>query len=262
MTVFDQYPTFHDYWYGIGCFLSANETQSIYRTIVASTTTGSRSQASSTSQPPTPGSVSSAAASEPSITSSAMVTSTITTEPQPSISSQSKAWIAGPITGGVAILLVMGAFLWRWMKKNKKNKTDSPDQNLAKDANIAQQAAMAQTGYPHPQSPSIQYSPYYPPLSSISPVQHCPPSSSISPVQHHTTHDSILSGTETVTASIMSGWEGQGLSAPPPPIYELDSEKATTKYHHEAPVIAEAPSTEHPPAAEGQENKDAIAEAP
>ncbi|KAK3335043.1 hypothetical protein B0H65DRAFT_340464 [Neurospora tetraspora] len=262
MTIFDKFPQASNYWFEVGCGPTDYAIHSIYREIATSTSTSSTSQASRTSQPPTPAST--ASTTEPSITSSAATASTGTSDSKTSSSSQSKAWIAGPIAGGVAVLLLLGAFLWWWLRKNKKNKTKSLEQNNANNENTAPSAPVAQTGYeggympgpgymgqpppqgytPHTQSPPNQYSPYYPPSS---------------PPQYHNPHHSMLSGTGT--ASIMSGWQGQGAS--PRPVSELHSENATMKYQHDAPIISEVPATEQRPAGgQGKQGHGVIVEAP
>ena len=122
MTIYDRYPSPKNSWTQVGCAQSWNEN-TIFRVVdVSTTSTGS-----------SPTTTSFASTSEPSLTS-LVPTSTTSTAAEDSQPSKSKAWIAGPVAGGVAGLLFLGALFFWWRgRKNKK-------------ASVVEEPTMAQTG--------------------------------------------------------------------------------------------------------------------
>ncbi|KAK3396633.1 hypothetical protein B0T20DRAFT_502128 [Sordaria brevicollis] len=234
MTILDRFPLASQYWLSIGCANPDFQEDTLYRAIDASTTEVSTSLATSTSQ--LPASTSTESFTEPSdIPPTVIILSS---------SPQSKAWIAGPISGGIAVLIVLGALFCWCLRRNKKNRAMSEEKNANANNEGTSNGLMTQpehvpgpgfVGYSpppgpntlHQQSPTIQYSPYYP---------------GPNPPQYQNQPQSALP--DTIMPNIMTGWEGYGRPEPTGAVSELHSETATAKNQQDVPVILEAPARE------------------
>lgn len=169
---------------------------------------------------------SSPATSEPIVTSvitifttgPSLLPPTATEDPKPSTS---KAWIAGPVAGGVAALLLLGALFFWWRgKKNRQNNVETL--GGYQPEYVGKPHASDNTSNLHsPSSPPAV--PYYPPNSH-------PHYGTDPPGQHDASNMSQYTYPVSGTPNTRS-WQG-----PPMPVSELDP--AGMQYKH---TIAEAP---------------------
>ncbi|KAK3396632.1 hypothetical protein B0T20DRAFT_442704 [Sordaria brevicollis] len=174
MTIFDHYPSPSQSWIEVGCAGVWN-AYTIYREVEASTTsTSSTSTTTSTSSTSTI--LSSTSTSGPTATS-AVPTSTSSPPPPPPTATEdpkpstSKAWIAGPVAGGVAALILLGALFFWWRgRKNRQNSAETP--------------SMAQTDAPGGYQP--EYVGGNPHANNDTPHLHDPSTSSPPPVSSAT----------------------------------------------------------------------------
>ncbi|KAK1776447.1 hypothetical protein QBC45DRAFT_419460 [Copromyces sp. CBS 386.78] len=240
MTIFDHYSSATNSWVEIGCADEDWNIFTVYRDLDVSAT--------STSE--TPITSSSASTSEPSLTSIVATSTSIpppptqdpkpsstsippppTQDPKPS-SSSSKAWIAGPVAGGIAALLLLGALFFWW--RRRKNAQESNEGPAMAQAGTAGGYQPEYVGSPHnanhtpqqcgPSSPPS--APYYPPNSP-------PHYGSSSPPLHDASNASQYNYAASGTPNTMS-WQGS-----PGPVSEQDA--MGKQYQPFRPQIAEAP---------------------
>ncbi|KAK3489562.1 uncharacterized protein B0T23DRAFT_431011 [Neurospora hispaniola] len=223
MTIYDRFPSHNQSWIEINC-ATRWSAYTIYREFEDSTTS------TSTTPTPTP----SASTSEPSLTS-AVTTPTASTpipvstapiDPNPSTS---KAWIAGPVAGGIVALLLLGALFFGWRRRKS-------GQGSSNTPSMAQTGATGgyfpeYVGSPHENNHTSQpHGPSSPPAAPYHPSNGPPHYSSHSPGPHDAFNTSPYKYPASGTSNTTS-WQGS-----PRPVSELD---ATGMQHQH--TIAEAP---------------------
>ncbi|KAK3952657.1 hypothetical protein QBC32DRAFT_259514 [Pseudoneurospora amorphoporcata] len=232
MTIFDHYLSPSNSWIEMGC-ATGWSAFTIYRELEASTT----STSTSTSTSSTPTTTLSASTSEPSLTSVITPSTsnpppplpTSTQEPKPS---SSKAWIAGPVAGGIAALLLLGAlFFWWRRRKNAQETNEGPAMAQSGTAGGYQPEYV---GSPHNTNHTPQqYGPSGPPSAPYYPPNSPPHYGSSSPPLHDASNASQYNYAASGTPNTMS-WQGS-----PRPVSEQDP--MGKQYQPFRPQIAEAP---------------------
>ncbi|EGO51380.1 hypothetical protein NEUTE1DRAFT_149182 [Neurospora tetrasperma FGSC 2508] len=221
MTIFD-HPRPTNSWVNIGC-ASQWSANTIYRELEASTTSTST----------TPTTTPSVSTSEPSL-ASAVTTPTsnspfLTAAPIDPKPSTSKAWIAGPVAGGIVALLLLGALFFWWRRRKsaqERNNTPSMAQTGAAGGYFPEYV-----GSPHGNNHTPQlHGPSSPPAAPYHPSNSPPQYSSHSPGPHDAFNTSPYKYPASGTSNTTS-WQGS-----PRPVSELDS---TGRQHQH--TIAEAP---------------------
>ncbi|KAK3335041.1 hypothetical protein B0H65DRAFT_436328 [Neurospora tetraspora] len=221
MTIYDHYSSASNSWMEIACAYEGWNVFTIYRNL----------DASATSTSSTPITSSSASTSEPSLTS---VVATSTSSPPPPTTkdpepSPSKAWIAGPVAGGIAALLLLGAlFFWWRRRKNAQNSIETPPMTQTGAASGYQPEYV---GNPHGNNYTPQlHSPSSPPAAPYYPPNSPPHYSSNSPGLHDASTASQYNYPASGTPNTMS-WQGS-----PRPV----SEQPSAGMQHKQ-ILVEAP---------------------
>ncbi|EAA35980.1 hypothetical protein GE21DRAFT_54 [Neurospora crassa] len=222
MTIYDRFPSHNKSWIEMNC-ATRWSAYTIYRefedSITSTSMTPTTTPSASTSEPSLTSAVTTPTSSSPFLTDAPI-------DPKPSTS---KAWIAGPVAGGIVALLLLGA-LFFWWRRRKSGQESSNTPSMAQTG-TAGGYFPEYVGSPHENDHTPQLnSPSSPPAAPYHPSNSPPHYSSHSPGPHDAFNTSPYKYPASGTSNTTS-WQGS-----PRPVSELD---ATGMRHQH--TIAEAP---------------------